>query len=38
VTKLLLDPKEEYALQYHEGDTLQLHIVEKWDLEGFDWW
>ena len=36
VTKLLLDPKEEYALQYHEGDTLQLSVIEKWDLEGFD--
>jgi hypothetical protein len=36
ICKLLLDPYSEYSLKYNEGDTLELDIREKWDVEGFD--
>jgi len=36
ICKLLLDPYNEYKLNYNEGDTLKLNIKEKWKLEGFD--
>jgi hypothetical protein len=36
ICKLLLDPYSEYSLKYNEGDTLELDIREKWDIEGFD--
>ena len=36
INKLLLDPENEYELNYNEGDTLKLDIKEKWDIEGFD--
>ena len=34
--KLLIDPYNEYKLNYNEGDTLKLNIKEKWGIEGFD--
>lgn len=36
VNKLLLDPYNEYKLNYNEGDTLKLDIKEKWNIDGFD--
>lgn len=36
INKLLLDPNNEYKLNYNLGDTLKLNIKEKWNLEGFD--
>jgi len=36
ICKLLIDPYNEYKLNYNEGDTLELDIKEKWDIEGFD--
>jgi hypothetical protein len=36
INKLLLDPENEYKLNYNEGDTLKLDIKEKWGIEGFD--
>ena len=36
ITKLLIDPYNEYKLNYNEGNTLELDIKEKWDIEGFD--
>jgi type I restriction-modification system DNA methylase subunit len=36
VCKLLIDPYNEYKLNYNEGNTLELNIKEKWDLDGFD--
>jgi hypothetical protein len=36
INKLLLDPKERYKLNFHEGNTLELDIKEKWGLKGFD--
>ena len=37
ISRLLLDPCNEYKLNYNEGDTLQqLHIKEKWGVVGFD--
>jgi hypothetical protein len=36
ICRLLLDPYKEYKVHYHEGDTLQLDIKEKWGLDGFD--
>ena len=36
ICKLLIDPYDEYELNYNEGDTLKLDIKEKWDIEGFD--
>jgi hypothetical protein len=35
ITKLLIDPNEEYNLNYNEGNTLKLDINEKWGV-GFD--
>ena len=36
ICKLLIDPYNDYKLNYNEGNTLELDIKEKWDLEGFD--
>ena len=33
ITKLLIDPNEEYNLNYNEGNTLELDINEKWGVE-----
>ena len=36
ICRLLLDPHNEYKLNYHIGNTLELDIKEKWNLDGFD--
>jgi len=36
ICKLLIDPYNEYKLNYNEGNTLELDFKEKWDIEGFD--
>jgi len=36
ICKLLIDPYNEYKLNYNEGNTLELDIKEKWGIEGFD--
>jgi hypothetical protein len=36
ICKLLIDPYNEYKLNYNEGNTLELNLKEKWDIDGFD--
>jgi len=36
ICKLLIDPYNEYKLNYNEGNTLELDIKEKWGINGFD--
>jgi hypothetical protein len=36
ICKLLIDPYNEYKLNYNEGNTLEIDIKEKWDLDEFD--
>jgi hypothetical protein len=36
ICKLLLDPYNEYKLNYNEGNTLDINIKDKWNLNGFD--
>jgi hypothetical protein len=38
ICKLLIDPYNEYndKLKYNKGNTLELDIKEKWDIDGFD--
>jgi hypothetical protein len=36
ICKLLIDPYNEYKLNYNEGNTLELDIKEKWDIDGFN--
>ena len=36
ICKLLIDPYNEYNLNYNEGDTLELDIKKKWGINGFD--
>jgi len=36
ICKLLVDPYNEYKLNYNEGNTLELDIKEKWDIDSFD--
>ena len=36
ICKLLVNPYNEYKLNYNEGNTLELDIKEKWDIDGFD--
>ena len=36
ICKLLIDPHEQYKLNYYEGDTLKLNIKGKWNLDSFD--
>ena len=35
ICKLLVDPYNHYALNYYEGNTLELDIQEKWNVDGF---
>lgn len=36
ICKLLLDPYGQYELNYNEGNTLELDIKDKWNLDGFN--
>jgi hypothetical protein len=36
ISHILLNPENKYKLNFNEGDTLELDIKEKWDLDGFD--
>jgi hypothetical protein len=36
ICKLLLDPYNEYKLNYNAGNTLKLDVKKKWKLDGFD--
>ena len=36
ISKLLLNPYNEYNLNFNEGDTLKLDIKMKWGINGFD--
>ena len=36
ICKLLIDPNNEYKLNYNEGSTLDLDIKEKWNIDAFD--
>jgi hypothetical protein len=36
ICRLLIDPYNEYKLNYNEGNTLELDIKEKWISDGFD--
>ena len=36
ICRLLIDPYNDYKLNYNEGNTLELDIKEKWNLNGFD--
>ena len=35
ICKLLIDPYNQYELNYNEGNTLRLNIKEKWNIDGF---
>ena len=36
ICKLLLDPKDQYNLNYYTGDTLELNPLEEWEgITGF---
>ena len=36
INKLLIDPYNEYKLNYNEGNTLDLNINSKWNIDNFD--
>ena len=36
ICKLLLDPNDEYKLNYYIGDTLTLNVKDIWNIDGFD--
>ena len=36
ICRLLIDPYSEYKLNFNEGNTLELDIKTKWDIDGFD--
>jgi hypothetical protein len=36
ICNLLINPTGKYNLNYHEGNTLEIDIKEKWGLDGFD--
>jgi hypothetical protein len=36
ICKLLVDPYNEYILNWNEGNTLELDIKEKWNIDVFD--
>ena len=36
ICKLLIDPFNEYKLNCNEGNTLELNIKKKWNIDGFD--
>ena len=36
ICKLLVDPYNEFKLNYDTGNTLKLNIKKKWNIDGFD--
>jgi len=36
ICKLLIDPYNEYKLNYHQGNTLDLDVKKKWNIDGFN--
>ena len=36
ICKLLIDPYNEYKLNYNRGNTLEIDVNSKWDINGFD--
>ena len=36
ICKLLINPCDDYKLNYNEGNTLELDIKDKWGIDGFD--
>ena len=36
ICKLLIDPDNKYKLNCNKGNTLELDIKKKWDINGFD--
>ena len=36
ICKLLIDPCNEYNLNYNIGDTLETDLLEKWNVDSFD--
>lgn len=36
ICKLLIDPYNEYELNYNEGNTLDIIIKDKWNIDHFD--
>jgi site-specific DNA-methyltransferase (adenine-specific) len=36
ITRLLLDPKEQYSLLYHEGNTLEIDLNKTFKITSFD--
>jgi len=36
ICNLLIDPNNEYSLNFNEGNTLELNIQEKWSIDGFN--
>lgn len=36
ICKLLIDPDNEYKLNYNEGSTLDINIQELWNINNFD--
>ena len=36
ICKLLVNPHNEYELNYYEGNTLELNIEDEWGVKGFD--
>lgn len=36
ICKLLIDPYNEYQLNYNEGNTLELNIKDKWNIDSFE--
>ena len=36
INKLLIDPYNDYKLNYYQGNTLELNIEDYWSITGFD--
>lgn len=36
ICKILIDPFNKYNLKYHIGNTLDLNITDKWNINSFD--
>ena len=36
ICRLLIDPYNEYDLNYYEGSTLEINIKELWNIDAFD--
>ena len=36
ISKLLIDPYNQYRLNIHEGNTLEINIQKTWNIDGFD--